>query len=219
MALDPLLAEIDEDYRREKMKNLWRAVGSYIITVTGLILLGTIAIVAWQGYQNKKSQQLTARLLEARQDVTQDRRAQALEALDDVIAADHRTLSGLAMLWAARLSAADDGEKSRQSYLTPLLSDTASPEPYHHFAHLLAMDDKGHAEEMLHGPFALTAREIRALDLLKQGKRQEAAEQFRVIAESVNAPQTLRQRARLMLGTELADVSAPEPTADAKVTP
>lgn len=212
MATDPLLAEIDDDLRREKMRTLWRAVGSYIITVTGLILLGTIAIVGWQSYQNSRAEALTAQMLEARRLDANERTEDALTALDEVIATQHKTLSPLAMLWAAKLTSTNDRKEAQAAYLSPLLNSPAAADPYHQFAHLLSGDDASHTKEVLSGPFALTAREIRANALLKDGKRQEAAEQYRFITEAAGAPETMRQRARLILATKLADVPFPEQT-------
>jgi hypothetical protein len=212
MALDPLLAEIDEDYRREKMRNLWRAVGSYIITVTGLILLGTIAIVGWQSWQNTRAEGLTAQMLEARQKAQAGHTDDALAQLDTVIAEDHSTLSPLARLWAAQLAERENKEKAA-AYLEPLTRDTAAQDPYHHFAHLLADDVAAHEQEALRGPFALTGHEMLGFADLDAGKTKDAAGHYRQVAEEAGTPPTLKARARLLLGTVLAGAVAPDETA------
>ena len=137
MAIDPLLAEIDDDLRRENMRNLWRAVGSYIITVTGLILLGTIAIVGWQKYQDSRAQTLTLQLLEARHEMDNGRTAEAIGHLQEVITAEHKTLSPLATLWAAQIRLRDATPEAVAT-LKPLLDAPAGDDAYLHFSHLLA---------------------------------------------------------------------------------
>jgi hypothetical protein len=206
MPTDPLLAEIDDDLRREKMRALWRAVGSYIITVTGMILLGTIAIVGWQSYQNSRAEALTAQLLDARRLAANDRTEDALTVLDGIISTQHKTLSPLAMLWGAKLTGTGNKKELQGAYLNPLLNSPSTTDPYNQFAHLLAENDGSHLGKVLSGPFALTSREITANRLLKEGTRQEAADQYRFIIEAAGAPETMRQRARLILATELADI-------------
>lgn len=206
MAIDPLLAEIDDDYRREKMKNLWRAVGSYIITVTGLILLGTVAIVGWQKYQDNQAQTLTLQLLDARHQLQGGRQKEAITRLQDVAAAEHRTLSPLARLWIAQIQD-DEASVEAQKVLKPLLDAEIEQDPYRHFAHLLAGHEADGTGEPHAGPFLLTEREAFALALLKNGKRDEAARQFQLIVQEASAPDTLRARAKLMLATELSGTS------------
>ncbi|MBY0355895.1 MAG: hypothetical protein K2Q12_09250 [Rickettsiales bacterium] len=210
MANDPLFAEIDDDLRREQMRNLWRALGSYIITVTGLILVGTIAIVGWQTYNNNRSQALTAQLLDARHMAENGRQGEAIELLDKVTAAKHSTLSPLAALWAAELSKKDAPEAAR-AYLQPLLEKKSAQDPYHHFAALLMQDTSDAGDAKSDGPFAMTQKEIQAFSLLAAGKKSEAASMYRIIAQAAGTPDTLRQRAQLILATELADELAPEP--------
>ena len=45
---DPIFAEIDEEVRRERYKQLWDQYGTYIIAVVLVIVLG---IGGWRGYQ------------------------------------------------------------------------------------------------------------------------------------------------------------------------
>lgn len=206
MVLDPLLAEIDEDYRREKMRNLWRAVGSYIITVTGLILIGTIAIVGWQSWQNRRAEQITMQMLEAHQKARQGKTDDVLLELDAIIALDHSTLSPLARLWAAQLAVRHDKQKSA-TYLQPLTQDATAQDPYHHFAHLLIGEVAAHEKEALRGPFALTGHEMLGFAALKAGQMKDAAGHYRHVAEEAGTPPTLKARAQLMLSTVLA--SAP----------
>lgn len=203
MAIDPLLAEIDDDYRREKMKNLWRAVGSYIITVTGLILLGTVAIVGWQKYQDNQAQTLTLQLLDARHQLQGSRTKEAVARLEAVAGAEHRTLSPLARLWIAQIQDSADSTQAL-AVLKPLLDAEMAQDPYRHFAHLLAGHEGAGVAEPHLGPFLLTEREAFALALLKEGKRDEATQQFQMIVQEAGAPDTLRARAKLMLATELA---------------
>lgn len=208
---DPLLIEVDDDLRREKMRTLWRALGSYIIAVTTLILLGTIAIVAWQRYLNSQAEALTSQLLDARHLAQRGREEEALAQLDAVIAAKHTTLSPLAQLWAAEMTAKGSHEQ-HQKYLS-MPNFLVKGDPYEAFAQLL-LGSKGADPS---GPFRLTAQEIHAVSLLKAGKTAEAAAAFRALSKDAEAPSTLRRRVQLILSSlpdeDSAPVAAPTPAA------
>jgi hypothetical protein len=45
---DPIFAEVDEEVRREKLKQLWERYGTYIVAAAFVIVL---AIGGWRGYQ------------------------------------------------------------------------------------------------------------------------------------------------------------------------
>jgi hypothetical protein len=107
MSNDNIIREIDEELRSDRMRNLWRRFGGWVIGAGVLIVLAVAVNEGWQWYQNSNSSASSDQFYEALQlaDGTDIVGAQA--ALAGVISANHGGYPLLARFRSAALLAKD----------------------------------------------------------------------------------------------------------------
>jgi hypothetical protein len=205
---DGLIREIDEEYRRERLNEAWRNFGRYILAITAVILLTTISYVGWQEYRRHMSATLTTQLLQAEKEQQQKNLDSAELLLKNIAQEQHATIPPIAGLWLLQLEAEKkDPDFDAVQDFTPSLA------PYDNYSQLIMAAHGTAVTEELVEPgkaFRLTAMEIEAVKALKAGNMNEAHSLFTSIAEAVETPDSMRQRATLLLDTVLKDAQENE---------
>ena len=217
---ESFLREVDEDLRRDRMRDFAKRYGKWLI---GGLLLFLAAIAGWIYWQDRQRAQAAAQTEELSAifaDIGGGRMNNAkprLQALED---ADNDVVRATALLTQAAIAletndrstalakykALSDGDFSEPHQQLGLVRATAlefdSIKPEQVIARLQPLAKAGE-------PWFGTAGELTAMAYLKQGQRQPAARMFAAIAADPSVPQTLRSRATQIAGTLGVDATAP----------
>lgn len=201
--------EVEEDLRRDRAEKLWKKYGPYLIAAAVALVAATGAYSFWQDHQRKRLEASAQRYAVAGDLVAGDRE-RALAELRGLAQDGAGGFAGLARLKEAALTAERDPSQglalfrraAGDSALDAELRRMAAA-----MAAVLSVDaaTRAEAEQAAQGlqtagsPFRNAGREIEALAALRAGDTARARDLYRVIADDLNAPAGLRQRAAEML--------------------
>ena len=214
--MSDLLLEIDEELRSQQIKALWDRYGQWVIGLAVLAVIGTGVSVAWHNHMNKvlaKDTEQLVGLLQTGGD--SDEIAKKLDSLKTDAAAPLNGLVGLYQaqtleksgdLKAARKSYQEVAVQMRQPRIVKELATLqdvrlgllAKDAPDTLLPKLDKLTDKG-------APFYASALELKGLLLQQQGKNEEANKIFENLSSDINAPATLRKRAKSLIRYEGKD--------------
>ena len=202
---DEFIREVDEEYRRDQIAQIWKNYSGLII---GLALLVVAAVGGWRFYEHRQetsAQAAATRYQEAVQLASEGKDEDAEKVLA-ALATD--APSGYALLTRFRLAAErgkDSVEEGAKAFDT-LAADTGSDPVWRDLARvraaMLRMDSAEpavvrQALEPLAAPSQVwrhTARELLGLSGLKSGDMDYAGRWFDQIAADRETPASLRQR-------------------------
>jgi hypothetical protein len=204
-----ILREIDEDLRRESLEKLWRKYGIYALGLAVIVVLGIAAYTGWQRYSENR-QAARARQYESALQLLAAGDAEAGDQLQ-ALAGGGDSYAALARLQAAALKAkagdvagavdiydqlaADSGVDAHLRDLAVILlalhtADTAAPD---------ALAKRLEPLTAAGNPWRYTALEITAVLARRDGDIVRAEQILTGLADDLDAPQGLRQRATEML--------------------
>jgi hypothetical protein len=209
--MSDIFREVDEEVRRDQALKFWQ---KYQIPVIVLAVLIVASSTGWRLYQNWRTQQAEAagaRYEAAIQLLRDDKKTEANKAFDDIINAGPSGYAMLARFKQANALALSDPSAAIKLYdsialdgsVAPMLQNLAQVR-----AAILALDlpnlaDAKHRLEPLAqtgGAFRHIAREFLALAALKADDYEAAGRWLDEIVVDAQTPQTLRQRAEVLLG-------------------
>lgn len=204
-----LIREVDEDMRREQLARLWSNFGSYIIGGSVAIVAATAAIVLWQNHHRATHEASTEALVSAYALLDQGQAAKAADAFKEIGAKDTGTAATLAGFGEGQALSQQDRWQDAQAAYTQAAT-RASSDDLRDWAKILASYSASQAgtpgnapdvsaEAEKGRPFAMTAAELEALRHLARGETKEAAASLKSIVENVQAPASLRERAKTLL--------------------
>ena len=206
-----IFREVDEDIRKERFGKLWKTYGRYLIAGVTLIILGTVAGVAWTSYQKSvkegRGDRFAAALALARGGSNEQAAASFSELADDAGSG----IGALARLQqAAALIEAGDVGAAIAAY-DRLAEDGSADGLLRNLARLLAAMhslDSASTDELMDrlaplirddNAYRYSAREIQALVSYRAGDVAGALSQLRALSDDAEAPPGLRQRAAEMI--------------------
>jgi hypothetical protein len=204
-----IIREVDEELRRENFEKLWRKYGSYAAGLAVLIVLAVAGYFQWQHYtQNQRDER--ARQYEAA--------VQLVAAADPGAPAALQALAGrndgygaLAQLQQAALKAQAGDVAGAVALYEKLTADSAVDPSLRNLALiLLALHtaDTAPPDQLTQrlqpltaatNPWHYSALELTAVLARRQGDNAKAVQILTGLADDLNAPQALRQRATEML--------------------
>lgn len=205
---DEFIREVDEEYRRDKVAQVWKRYNTLIISVIVVVVVAVGGYRYWEGVQLSRSREASARFSEAVNLVLQGKDAEAEQAFA-ALAKDGP--SGYGMLSRFRLAsavAAGNAEAGVKEF-NALAADTGLDSVWRDLARLrsaiLRMDigDGSTAQpdlELLavsNGPWRHTAREMLGLLNLQRNDYPGAGRWFDAIAKDSETPGDLRRRLEL----------------------
>jgi len=196
--MSELFKELQEDIRTERMQNLWKAFGKFIVLGSVGIVALTIAFVVLQNHKREVATEHTAKLL-AGLDRMKMQDYRGATANFDALSADSKSpYYGISLLFKAQAQTAlGQTEEAKQSY-NALAAD---PSPYGAVAKLV---NASHGAPVIVPPRAdyplyQSLTEWKAWQLLEEGKKDEAVELFSQLHFDVKAPESMRERMREVL--------------------
>jgi hypothetical protein len=204
-----ILREIDEDLRRDSLEKLWRKYGIYALGLAVVVVLAIAGYTGWQRYsENRQAER--ARQYESALQLIAAGDAAAAEQLQALVDGSDG-YADLSRLQAAALKAkagdvagavgiyeqlaADSGVDEHLRQLAVILlalhtADTAPPD---------ALTERLEPLTAAGNPWRYTALEITAVLARRDGDAARAEQILTGLADDLDAPQGLRQRAAEML--------------------
>jgi hypothetical protein len=204
---DPLLKEIDEELRHERLAKLWQRFGNWVIGAAVALVVVVAGHQGWKSHQASQRAEASARYAAAVQLAALNNAAEAEKAFALLAPAAPAGYAMLARFREAALAARQGDQPRAAALYRRLAADGALDNSYRELALLqaayaaadLAEPQALRAEIARLGqadsPWRHLARELSALLTLRAGEREAAREEFRRLAEDAAAPQALKARA------------------------
>jgi len=200
-----IFQEVDEEVRRERLEQLWKRYGNYVIAVAIVILAG---IGAWRGYiywQERKAAEAGAAYEAASLLAEQSKHKEAEEAFAKLAADGTTGYRGLARLREAGQLGLSDPKAAVAAY-DALASDASLGRSMQDLANvraaLLLVDTASYQE--LRGrlepltapdrPFRHSARELLAFSAWRSGDNAATHQWIDAVVNDPSTPSTIRSR-------------------------
>ena len=222
------IREVDEDYRRDKIIQIWRRYSGVIIALAVLAVAGVAGWRYWQNQQRVAAETASVQFDQANRLAREGKASEADKAFDQLEAQGPAGYRLLARLRAAAETAKRDGAAGAAEF-DKLAGDASLGDGLRDLARLRAAlirvdePDPGPALASLQGlaagtPFRHTAREMLGLAALRKGDYEDAGRWFDQIVADPDTPRALRERievyAAIVAGGPVTVTEAkPEPAA------
>jgi hypothetical protein len=207
---DPIFQEIDDEVRREKLKQIWDRYGTYIVAACFVIVL---AVAGWRGYgwwQARQAAKAGADFEAAASLLTKDKYSEAEQAFAKVA---KEAPSGYRMLARMReaAAAAQRDPKAGAKLYDQLTADSGLPPEMQDLARLRAgmlladtasYDDLLKRLEPLTAPgrtFRHTARELLAFSAWRNNNKAAATKWIDMIVTDSETPASTRARVDMLM--------------------
>jgi len=216
---DTFVREVDENLRRDQLRDFFKAYGNWLIVAVVLFLAASGGFIWWKQHQVQQHGADVEKLAQVYKDIGSGSTGEAPKELDDLSQSGGKAISASARFARAALALQQNDVKLATDTYKSLADDDGLPQPYRdaalvrqtalQFDQLQPQDVIARLEPLAKPgePWFGTAGEMTALALLKQGKRQQAGQLFLAIAKDSGVPQTIRARAVQVAGSLGVDAS------------
>jgi len=206
-----LFQEIDADLERQRLEDLWRRYGGWILLTAVAIIIATGAWTFWHSWHERRDQAATARLVELENLKDADAKQQ-IAALTGFAGKNPHDVQGrLAALNAAALADAQGDKAQALALYNQVAQDQGFDSALRQFADLQAVrvqmdsaDPAGLIKRLEsltaeQAPWQFTAMEYEGYLALKAGDKAKARAVFTDLSQHAGVPSDLAQRASDML--------------------
>jgi hypothetical protein len=217
---ETFLREVDENLRRDQMRDFFKAYGSWVILAVVVFLAASGGYIWWRSHQVQKSETQVEKLAQVYKDIGSGNMGQAPQQLDQLSKGGSKAVRASAQFARAALALQQSDVKLATATYKSVADDSGNPKPYRDAALIrqTALEfDSLNPEQVIArlAPLAKTgepwfgsAGEMTALAMVKQGKRQEAGQLYAAIAKDSGVPETIRARAVQVAGSLGVDASS-----------
>jgi hypothetical protein len=206
-----LFKEIEEDLERQKLEDLWRKYGPFLIGFAFIIVLGTSVVTAWTSWQKEKSQTTTARLIAVTEKSDSDyaKKDEALSMF--ALNKNGTTQAAMARFYAAALAIKQGDTKKALAYYDAVSHDVNIDIALRQLADLYSIELQMSSEDpktlqakldlllVEPSPWHDTALEDKGYLALKAGDNDKAKQIFLELSQEASAPHDMVDRAKSML--------------------
>jgi hypothetical protein len=209
---DGFLREVEEELRRERLEKIWRQYGTYILAAAALIVFGVLGYKYLENSRISAAQSTGKRYQEALQLAADGKEGSATKEFETLAKDGTGGYPSLARLQLAG-ALLKDGKKSEALAAYEALAKNAdADEMLRSYAKLqaaalrLGQADFTEMQNRLNpligdeSPWRYSARELLGLAAFKAGKTDEARNLLTPLLVDPKAPQTINQRAQIVLG-------------------
>ncbi|MEA2933541.1 MAG: hypothetical protein QOD74_187 [Variibacter sp.] len=204
-----IFREVDEEVRRERLKQLWDTWGNYI---TALMLLMVVGIGGWRAYQwweSKRAAEAGAAFEQAVSLAAQDKSAEAQAAFAKIATEGTSGYRTLARLREAAMAARTDPPTAIREY-DSIANDSGVATGLRDIARLrsgMLLVDTGTHEDIrtrveqltsAENPFRHSARELMALAAWRAGDSAGARRWIEMIIGDPQSPASTRSRVEML---------------------
>ena len=212
--------EVDENLRRDQMRDFFKRYGSWLIAAVLLFLAASGGMIWWKQHKTEKAGKQVEALAKVYNDIGAGNMVQAPQQLDELAKSDSDAVKASAMFARAALALQQSDAKLATDTFKSAAEDSGMPEPYRNAALIrqTALEfDRLPPQEVITrlqplakpgDPWFGSAGEMTALAMVKQGKRQEAGQLYAAIAKDKTVPETIRARAVQVAGSLGVDASS-----------
>lgn len=217
MAITPqnneaFLREVDEELRRDQMRDFWTRRG---LVVLALVIIGLAAFggwLFWQHRQTTQQEQQGERFSTALDDIGAGQREKAVPVFADLAKEGTPGYRAMAKMMQADLALEKDQLPAAAAIFGEIAADTTVPQSVRDLALIRqtsAQFDTLPPAQVVNrlkslavkgNPWLGSAGEMVAISYLKLGQRDKAGATFQLIAQGEGVPETLRSRAVQMAG-------------------
>ncbi len=205
--MSDIFREIEDELRRENLRQLWVRYGKYVIGLVALIILVTAAYVGWRTYERHVHEAEGARYAAALTLVAEGHPAEATAAFAELAQNASGGIAALSLLQEAALKV-KSGDVAGAIAVYDKLAANGSADPiFRDIATLLAARyglDKGNPQAVVarlkplanaNSPWHGLALELTAVAELKAGDKAKALADLKLIANDNTVSAGVRQRA------------------------
>jgi hypothetical protein len=216
---ETFLREVDENLRRDQLRDFFKKYGSWLTAGVLLFLAASGGSIWWRQHQVQQHAAETEQLAEVYKAIGSGNTAQAPQQLDSLSKSGSKAVRATALFASAALALQQNEPKRATAIYKSVAGDSGMPDPYRHAALVrqTALEfDSLRPEDVIARlaplakpgePWFGTAGEMTALAMVKQGRRQEAGQLYAAIAKDNGVPQTIRARAVQVAGSLGVDAS------------
>ena len=217
---ETFLREVDENLRRDQLRDFFKAYGNWLIAGVVLFLAASGGLIWWRQHQVQKAEGQVEELASIYTDIGAGKTGQAPQQLDQLSDSGSKAVRASARFARAALALQQGDTKSAIATYKAIAADSGLPAPYRDAALVrqtaLEFDQLQPAEVISRlqslakpgEPWFGSAGEMTALALVKQGKRAEAGQLFATIAKDNSVPSSIRARAGQLAASFGVDVSS-----------
>jgi hypothetical protein len=210
---EAFLREVDEEYRRDRMMNIWRDYGRWIIAAL-VAALAALALYLYMGYSADRAAGTQGEQFDAALRLVEENQPdKAMAELDKLAKDSGEGFTALSRITQGNLLLQKNDSAGAAAKFAEVAGNAGYPKPYRDLAMLRQTSteyDRLKPEQVVErlkglavpaSPWFGTAGEMVAAAYLKQGKRADAGKLYGQIAQGgENVPETIRQRAVTLAG-------------------
>jgi hypothetical protein len=234
---DDLLRQVEEELRRERLEKIWKQYGTYILAAAALIVVGVGGYKLWESRRIAAAQESGVRYEDALLLLNEKKDGSAEKELEKLSSDGVSGYRALAQLQLAGLQAKEGKKAEALATYDALAAGSNSDSFLRGFASLQAAGlrigeaDFTDIENRLtplmadSSPWRYSARELLGVAAYKAGKTSEARMILTPLFVDQQTPQTISERAQIVMAeiaaAEIAkkEAVAPQSTPAATTTP
>ena len=217
---DTFVREVDENLRRDRIRDFFRENGAWLVFALILFLAACGGIIWYQQHREDRAGEHVEQLAQIYKDIGTGNTAKVPQQLDDLSNSSSKAVRASAMFTRAALALQQNDQKLAVSTYRTIAGDSSFPDAYRNaalirqtaleFDQLQPQDVIARLQPLTKAgdPWFGSAGEMTALALIKQGKNKEAGQLFAAIAKDKTVPDSIRNRAIQISGTLGVDASA-----------
>ena len=220
---DTFLREVDENLRRDQLRDIGRKYGWWLAAALLLFLGAVGGWLYWQDRQKAEAAAKSEALAQIYTDIGAGRLTNVPQRLDALAGRGKGAVRASALFTRAAVAIEQNDRATATAKFREIAADEDLAAPYRDLALIRATSlefDSIPPEQVIArlqplakpgNPWFGSAGELSALALLKQGKKTEAGRLFAAIAADRQVPETIRSRAVQIAGNLGVDASASLP--------
>lgn len=221
---DTFVREVDENLRRDQMRDFFKAYGGWLTAAVIIFLVASGGFIWWRQHQVTVHEQQVEQLAQVYKDAGAGNISQLPQQLDELSKSRSKGVRAQAQFVRAALALQQGDQKAAIATFKALAGDSSLPAPYRNAALIRQTElefDQLQPQEVVARlqplakpgePWFGSAGEMTALAMIKQGRKPEAGQLFAAIARDNSVPETIRTRAVQIAGSLGVDANAALPT-------
>lgn len=220
---ESFVREVDENLRRDQMRDMAKAYGKWIIVAIILFLAAVAGFMFWLNHQREQAAADSEAISAALDKVASGDTRGARTALEPLGGSSNDVTRASALLGQASLALRQNDRKTAIELFRRVADDSGLPQPYRDLATVrLVMTeyDQLKPDEVVArlsplakpgNPFFGTAGEMTGMAMLTKGDRMGAGRMFAQLAADQQVPNSIRSRAVQIAGSLGVDATASLP--------
>lgn len=217
---ETFLREVDENLRRDQLRDFFKTYGNWLIAAVVLFLVVSGGLIWWKQHKVKQHEAQVEQLAQIYKDIASGNAAQAPGQLEKLADNGSKAVNASAQFARAALFLQQNDTRNALSIYKSIAEDSGYPQPYRDAALIRQTSlefDQLNPQDIVTRlaplakpgePWFGTAGEMTALALVKQGQQQQAGQLLAAIAKDKTVPETIRARAVQAAGSLGVDASS-----------